>query len=131
MKTYSININRKLEIDLYTLINLCYPSNGMSALWVDSIEIMESLDKIYDCKLNLKTNVMIEQKYGAPTITITLGDILESIKKICQGGIVRKDLQKRIFNSYYESKIRINKTSIYGIMRGSIPLYTSGFKHSV
>ena len=93
MKTYSININRKLEIDLYTLINLCYPSNGMSALWVDSIEIMESLDKIYDCKLNLKTNVMIEQKYGAPTITITLGDILESIKKICQGGIVRKDLQ--------------------------------------
>ena len=103
MKTYSININRKLEIDLYTLINLCYPSNGMSALWVDSIEIMESLDKIYDCKLNLKTNVMIEQKYGAPTITITLGDILESIKKICQGGIVRKDLQKRIFNSYYEN----------------------------
>ena len=37
MKTYSININRKLEIDLYTLINLCYPSNGMSALWIDSI----------------------------------------------------------------------------------------------
>ena len=103
MKTYSININRKLEISLDTLINLCYPSSGMCALWIDSIEIMESNEKIENQELDLKTNVMIEQKYGEPTIIITLGDILEAIKKICQGGIVRKDLQKRIINSYYEN----------------------------
>lgn len=103
MKTYSININRKLEISLKTLIGLCYPSNGLSSLWIDSIEIMESNEKIENEELDLKTNVMIEQKYSEPTIVITLGDILGAIKKICQGGFVRKDLQKRIINSYSEN----------------------------
>ena len=52
MKTYSININRKLEISLDTLINLCYPSSGMCALWIDSIEIMESNEKIENQELD-------------------------------------------------------------------------------
>ena len=92
---YDFNINLK------TLIDLCRPSGGVSALWIESIEIMESYENIENKKVDLKTNVKIGQRYGEPTITITLGDVLKAITKICQGGVVRKDLEERIFKSYW------------------------------
>jgi len=94
--TFSVYVNRKLNISIKQLEDLCYPT---TSTWIKNIEILDDIKY-----LGLNSVVYIENDdYSAGEDNrITLLNILEAIQKISSGQAnVRKDLEYRIFTSYF------------------------------
>tara|TARA_R110002020_G_scaffold156581_1_gene338765 strand:+ start:29 stop:442 length:414 start_codon:yes stop_codon:yes gene_type:complete len=103
--TFSIYVNRKLNISIKQLEDLCHPT---SSDWIVNIEVLEPLKEIAKSmgtrNLGLHTLVYIETNdYSAGANNrISFLNILEAIQKISNGETnVRKDLESRIFSSYF------------------------------
>lgn len=93
--TFSIYVNRKLNISIKELEDLCHPT---SSDWIKNIEVLDDVKN-----LHLNSVVYIENDYYSVDEgnRITLLDILQAIQKISSGQTnVQESLEHRIFNSY-------------------------------
>jgi hypothetical protein len=94
--TFSVYVNRKLNISIKQLEDLCHPT---SSDWIKNIEI---LDDVKNLGLNSVVYIENDDYSAGEDNRITLLNILEAIQKISSGQAnVRKDLEYRIFTSYF------------------------------
>ena len=94
-ETYPIYVNRKLDISIKQLIDLCYPTNSN---WIKDIEVLYDVENLH---LNSLVYIETDDFSAGENNRISLLNILEAIQKISNGQTnVRKDLEYRIFTSY-------------------------------